>query len=123
MPYLQPLTDQQVLEVRNLQQSSQQAEDALSQGIEKLQQSLVENIVVDAFSMDYPPQMAAALENLQALEGFVNQVSWKKKKKKNLLGHYISKNILLILECEKGGSFKAANVAANGEDLDDKTIG
>ncbi|CAG7904874.1 unnamed protein product [Brassica rapa] len=73
MPYLQPLTDQQVLEVRNLQQSSQQAEDALSQGIEKLQQSLVENIVVDAFSMDYPPQMAAALENLQALEGFVNQ--------------------------------------------------
>ncbi|KAF2594073.1 hypothetical protein F2Q70_00045616, partial [Brassica cretica] len=73
MPYLQPLTDQQVLEVRNLQQSSQQAEDALSQGIEKLQQSLVENIVVDAFSMHYPPQMAAALENLQALEGFVNQ--------------------------------------------------
>ncbi|WZZ69371.1 hypothetical protein YC2023_080741 [Brassica napus] len=73
MPYLQPLTDQQVLEVRNLQQSSQQAEEALSQGIEKLQQSLVENIVVDAFSMDYPPQMAAALENLQALEGFVNQ--------------------------------------------------
>ncbi|KAJ4867702.1 Transcription factor TGA7 [Raphanus sativus] len=70
---LNPLTDQQVLEVRNLQQSSQQAEDALSQGIEKLQQSLVENIVVDAVSMDYPPQMAAALENLQALEGFVNQ--------------------------------------------------
>ncbi|KAJ0241485.1 Transcription factor TGA7 [Hirschfeldia incana] len=73
MPYLQPLTDQQVLEVRNLQQSSQQAEDALSQGIEKLQQSLVENIAVDAVSMDYPPQMVAALENIQALEGFANQ--------------------------------------------------
>ncbi|VVA95678.1 unnamed protein product [Arabis nemorensis] len=76
MPYLQPLTDQQILEVRNLQQSSQQAEDALSQGIDKLQQSLTENIVIDAVieSTDYPPtHMAAALENLQAIEGFVNQ--------------------------------------------------
>ncbi|ESQ27327.1 hypothetical protein EUTSA_v10018715mg [Eutrema salsugineum] len=76
MPYLQPLTDQQILEVRNLQQSSQQAEDALSQGIDKLQQSLAESIVIDAVieSTDYPPpHMAAAIENLQALEGFVNQ--------------------------------------------------
>ncbi|KAL0799103.1 hypothetical protein Bca101_054278 [Brassica carinata] len=30
MPYIEPLTDQQLLEVRNLQQSSQQAEEALS---------------------------------------------------------------------------------------------
>ncbi|EOA35302.1 hypothetical protein CARUB_v10020476mg [Capsella rubella] len=75
MPYLQPLTDQQILEVRNLQQSSQQAEDALSQGIDKLQQSLAESIVIDAVieSTDYPAHMAAAIENLQALEGFVNQ--------------------------------------------------
>ena len=77
MPYLQPLTDQQVLEVRNLQQSSQQAEDALSQGIDKLQQGLAENIVIDVVmeSNDYPSHMGAAVENLQALEGFVNQVS------------------------------------------------
>lgn len=74
MPYLQPLTDQQVLEVRNLQQSSQQAEDALSQGIDKLQQSLAESIVIDAVIESH---MAAAIENLQALEGFVNQVSSK----------------------------------------------
>jgi transcription factor TGA len=75
MPYLQPLTDQQILEVRNLQQSSQQAEDALSQGIDKLQQSLAESIVIDAVieSTHYPTHMAAAIENLQALEGFVNQ--------------------------------------------------
>ncbi|KAG2324410.1 hypothetical protein Bca52824_007138 [Brassica carinata] len=75
MPYLQPLTDQQILEVRNLQQSSQQAEDALSQGIDKLQQSLAENIVIDVVmeSNDYPSHMGAAIENLQALEGFVNQ--------------------------------------------------
>ncbi|CAN7129046.1 unnamed protein product [Brassica rapa subsp. narinosa] len=96
MPYLQPLTDQQILEVRNLQQSSQQAEDALSQGIDKLQQSLADNIVIDVVmdSNDYPSHMGAAVENLQALEGFVNQVS---------------------------GSFKATNIAANGKDLDDKT--
>ncbi|CAN6931826.1 unnamed protein product [Brassica oleracea] len=96
MPYLQPLTDQQILEVRNLQQSSQQAEDALSQGIDKLQQSLAENIVIDVVmeSNDYPSHMGAAVENLQALEGFVNQVS---------------------------GSFEATNIAANGKDLDDKT--
>lgn len=77
MPYLQPLTDQQILEVRNLQQSSQQAEDALSQGIDKLQQSLAESIVIDTVieSTDYPAHMATAIENLQALEGFVNQVS------------------------------------------------
>jgi transcription factor TGA len=61
--------------VRNLQQSSQQAEDALSQGIDKLQQSLAESIVIDAVieSTHYPTHMAAAIENLQALEGFVNQ--------------------------------------------------
>ncbi|KAF6155388.1 hypothetical protein GIB67_019914, partial [Kingdonia uniflora] len=38
---LEPLTDQQLC---NLQQSSQQAEDALSQGMEALQQSLAETL-------------------------------------------------------------------------------
>lgn len=77
MPYIEPLTDQQILEVRNLQQSSQQAEEALSQGLDKLQQSLVESIstqikVVD--SVNFGAQMGSAMENLQALEGFANQV-------------------------------------------------
>uniref|UniRef100_A0A1J3F3H5 Transcription factor TGA3 n=1 Tax=Noccaea caerulescens TaxID=107243 RepID=A0A1J3F3H5_NOCCA len=76
MPYIEPLTDQQILEVRNLQQSSQQAEEALSQGLDKLQQSLVESIstqikVVD--SVNFGAQMGSAMENLQALEGFANQ--------------------------------------------------
>ncbi|KAJ0233142.1 Basic-leucine zipper domain-containing protein [Hirschfeldia incana] len=44
MTYIEPLTDQQLLAVRNLQQSSQQAEEALSQGLDKLQPGLVENI-------------------------------------------------------------------------------
>lgn len=78
MPYIEPLTDQQLLEVRNLQQSSQQAEEALSQGLDKLQQGLVENIAVDirvVESVSHGAQMASAMENLQALEGFVNQVT------------------------------------------------
>ncbi|BBH07169.1 TGACG motif-binding factor 6 [Prunus dulcis] len=38
---LEPLTEQQLVGIYNLQQSSQQAEDALSQGMEALQQSLL----------------------------------------------------------------------------------
>ncbi|KAK6135182.1 hypothetical protein DH2020_031078 [Rehmannia glutinosa] len=41
---LEPLTEQQLLAINNLQQSSQQAEDALSQGMEALQQSLAETV-------------------------------------------------------------------------------
>nr|CAD1833184.1 unnamed protein product [Ananas comosus var. bracteatus] len=41
---LEPLTEQQVVGLCSLQQSSQQAEDALSQGMEALQQSLAETL-------------------------------------------------------------------------------
>ncbi|KAG5517354.1 hypothetical protein RHGRI_037939 [Rhododendron griersonianum] len=41
---LEPLTEQQLLGITSLQQSSQQAEDALSQGMEALQQSLAETL-------------------------------------------------------------------------------
>eukprot|EP00494_Astrolonche_serrata_P003740 UN03748 len=41
---LEPLTEQQLSGICNLQQSSQQAEDALSQGMEALQQSLAETL-------------------------------------------------------------------------------
>lgn len=41
---LEPLTEQQLAGICNLQQSSQQAEDALSQGMEALQQSLAETL-------------------------------------------------------------------------------
>lgn len=78
MPYVEPLTDQQLLAVRNLQQSSQQAEEALSQGLDKLQQGLVESIAVQikvVESVNHGAQMASAMENLQALESFVNQVT------------------------------------------------
>ena len=75
MPQLEPLTDTQIQSVRNLRRSSQQAEDALSQGMDKLQQSLAQNIGAESVnSSNYGSQMIAAMEKLEALEGFVNQV-------------------------------------------------
>jgi len=69
---LDPLTEQQVMGIYSLQHSSQQAEEALFQGLEQLQQSLVETIaggpVVDGMQ-----QMAMALGKLSNLEGFVRQ--------------------------------------------------
>ncbi|XWS23833.1 hypothetical protein CRYUN_Cryun28dG0049100 [Craigia yunnanensis] len=73
MSQIEPLTDQQHLEVCNLRQSSQQAEDALSQGIDKLQQNLTQSVAADLSSGNYRAQMAAAIDKLEALEGFVNQ--------------------------------------------------
>ncbi|XP_044512242.1 transcription factor TGA7 isoform X3 [Mangifera indica] len=73
-PQLEPLTDQQLQCMSNLQQSSQQAEDALSQGIDKLQQTLIQSIVADQMgSGSYQSQMADAVEKLETLESFVNQ--------------------------------------------------
>lgn len=75
VPQLEPLTDQQRLDVQNLKHLSQQAEDALSQGVEKLHQSLGQDIVATSVGIEgYGSDMAAAVEKLEALEGFVNQV-------------------------------------------------
>ncbi|GMN60238.1 hypothetical protein TIFTF001_029311 [Ficus carica] len=72
IPQLDPLTDQQLVGIYNLQHSSQQAEEALTQGLDQLQQSLVDTIaggpVVDGMQ-----QMAVALGKLSNLEGFVRQ--------------------------------------------------
>ncbi|XP_027368959.1 transcription factor TGA7-like [Abrus precatorius] len=74
VPQLEPLTDQQLVSINNLRLSSQQAEDALSLGLEKLQQSLVHNIPSDPFVVGYYEfEVAAAKEKGEALEGFVNQ--------------------------------------------------
>ena len=75
MPHFEPLTDQQLLDVCNLRQSSQQAEDALSQGMDKLQQTLAQSMVSDsAVAGSFRPQMAEAVDKLDSLENFVNQV-------------------------------------------------
>lgn len=68
--------------IYNLQQSSQQAEDALSQGMEALQQSLAETLANGSPGpsgssgnvANYMGQMAMAMGKLGTLEGFLHQV-------------------------------------------------
>ncbi|KAL2899452.1 Transcription factor TGA9 [Bienertia sinuspersici] len=69
---LDPLTEQQLMGIYSLQQSSQQAEEALSQGLEQLQQSLVDTIATSTVT-DGMHQMAIALGKLSNLEGFIRQ--------------------------------------------------
>lgn len=57
----------------SLQHSSQQAEEALSQGLDQLQQSLVDTIANGSVN-DSMHHMAVALGKLANLEGFVRQV-------------------------------------------------
>lgn len=71
---LDPLTEQQLMGIYSLQQSSQQAEDALSQGLEQLQQSLVDTVASGSIN-DGMHHMALALGKLSNLEGFVRQVT------------------------------------------------
>ncbi|GLT48725.1 hypothetical protein SLA2020_223330 [Shorea laevis] len=72
MSQLDPLTEQQVMGIYSLQHSSQQAEEALSQGLEQLQQSLIETIA-GAPVIEGMQQMVVALGKLANLEGFVRQ--------------------------------------------------
>nr|QEO19161.1 putative transcription factor TGA2.2-like isoform X1 [Cymbidium ensifolium]QEO19163.1 putative transcription factor TGA2.2-like isoform X3 [Cymbidium ensifolium] len=80
--HLEPLTDQQLIGICNLQQSSQQAEDALSQGMEALQQSLTDTLSPASFNTNpcsdnvanYMNQMAIAMGKLGTLENFLRQV-------------------------------------------------
>ena len=91
IPQLDPLTDQQLMGIYNLQHSSQQAEEALSQGLDQLQQSLVDTIAGSPV-VDGMQQMAVALGKLSNLEGFVRQVHKLLK-----LLYFVWKNGLLIL--------------------------
>ncbi|KAG0478194.1 hypothetical protein HPP92_012913 [Vanilla planifolia] len=76
-PQLEPLTEQQLMAVYNLQQSSQQTEDALSQGLDKLQQTISETVAVNPLGAsgmtNYMGQMGQAMENLEALVSVVDQ--------------------------------------------------
>lgn len=64
------------MDVYNLKQSCEQAEVALSQGIEKLQQTLADTIATDHLGDGlYTSEMANnAIEKLEALVSFANQV-------------------------------------------------
>ncbi|XP_038693954.1 transcription factor TGA9-like isoform X2 [Tripterygium wilfordii] len=69
---LDPLTEQQVVGIYSLQHSSQQAEEALSQGLELLKHSMIETFAAGPV-VDGMQQMAVALGKLANLEGFVRQ--------------------------------------------------
>ncbi|KAL5218769.1 hypothetical protein ABZP36_019453 [Zizania latifolia] len=80
MNQLEPFTEQQLLGLSNLQQSSQQAEDALSQGMEALQQSLADTLAGSLAPSgssgnvaNYMGQMAMAMGKLGTLENFLRQ--------------------------------------------------
>ncbi|CAN6577104.1 unnamed protein product [Malus baccata var. baccata] len=75
---IEPLTEQQLLGICGLQQSTQETEEALSQGLEALNQSLSETITSDSLSCppnmaNYMGHMAIAMNKLSTLEGFVRQ--------------------------------------------------
>ncbi|XXG39066.1 hypothetical protein AAC387_Pa01g0122 [Persea americana] len=76
-PHIDTLTEKQIVDVCNLQLSSQQAEDALSQGMDKLQQTLAETMASGPFvpsGVNYMGQMMmTAMGKLEALISFVNQ--------------------------------------------------
>ncbi|CAL9167487.1 unnamed protein product [Musa hybrid cultivar] len=76
--HIEPLTEQQILGVCGLQQSTQETEEALSQGLEALNLSLSDTITSDALSClshmnNYMGQMAVAVNKLATLEGFIRQ--------------------------------------------------
>ncbi|KAG1363874.1 Transcription factor TGA10 [Cocos nucifera] len=78
LSHLEPLTEQQILGVCGLQQSTQETEEALSQGLEALNQSLSDILASDALSCpfnmaNYMGQMVIAMSKLTSLEGFVRQ--------------------------------------------------
>ncbi|KAJ0234300.1 Transcription factor TGA4 [Hirschfeldia incana] len=74
LPHFDVMTDQQILDVCNLRQSCQQAEDALSQGMEKLQHMLADCVAGGRLGEgSYIPQVNSAMERLEALVSFVNQ--------------------------------------------------
>ncbi|KAF8396255.1 hypothetical protein HHK36_017870 [Tetracentron sinense] len=81
MNQLEPLTEQQLVGIGNLRQSSLQAEDALSQGMDALQLSLAETLATGSLGpsgssgnvANYMGQMAMAMGKLGTLEGFLRQ--------------------------------------------------
>ncbi|GFQ08790.1 tgacg-sequence-specific DNA-binding protein tga-2.1 [Phtheirospermum japonicum] len=75
---VEPLTEQQLMGICGLQQSTHEAEEALTQGLDALNQSLSETLTSDSLSItpnmnNYMSQMAVAINKLSTLEGFVRQ--------------------------------------------------
>lgn len=91
IPQLEPLNSQQLDDVGKLQYASRQAEDALSRGVDKLQQTLTQIMFTEALGVEmYGFQMASALEKLEAIEGFVNQADHLREQTLQLMSRILS---------------------------------
>ncbi|KAG8373321.1 hypothetical protein BUALT_Bualt11G0012000 [Buddleja alternifolia] len=74
LPHLEPMSEQQHIDVGSLIQSCQQAEDALSQGMVRLHQILAETIAGGGLSEgNYRPQIDATINKLDTLVRFAGQ--------------------------------------------------
>ncbi|KAJ3677331.1 hypothetical protein LUZ60_003055 [Juncus effusus] len=75
-PHLDPLTEKQEQQINALKISSGQTEEALWQGMLKLQNTLTEALMfgpTDAIPNDYMGQMVNALGQLESLSNFIKQ--------------------------------------------------
>ncbi|PWA34579.1 basic-leucine zipper domain, Transcription factor TGA like domain protein [Artemisia annua] len=76
MPQFEPLTDAQIVNLSKLRHTCRQAEDALTQGIDKLHQTLAQSLAINmGGGGNYDTYMSATIEGLEALENFLNQVN------------------------------------------------
>ncbi|KAI4320498.1 hypothetical protein MLD38_033975 [Melastoma candidum] len=91
-PQIEPMTDQQILNMYNLRQSCKQAEDALSQGMDKLQQNLIQEVTADQIGGGgtYRAQVATAMEKLEAWENFVNQADHLRQQTMRRMSHILT---------------------------------
>jgi transcription factor TGA len=93
IPQLDTLTDQQMLGICNLQQSSEQAEEALAQGLHQLHQSLTGTVADGtlndgAAAPNSMSLMGVALEKLASLESFYQQVTISNLLATSCTGHF-----------------------------------
>lgn len=74
---MEALSEQQMIGIYGLQQTTMEAEEALSQGLDALNRSISDLIISDSlitFPPNYMGQMGLAMANLSTLQGFVRQV-------------------------------------------------
>ncbi|XP_071715322.1 transcription factor TGA4-like [Rutidosis leptorrhynchoides] len=104
MPQLEPLTDEQLMSISTLKHSCRQAEDALSTGMEKLQQTLAQGITIDITGVgSYNAQMTLAMERLEGIENFLNQADHLRKQvlyqmSRILTAHQAARGLLALGE-------------------------
>ncbi|KAK1406777.1 hypothetical protein QVD17_38385 [Tagetes erecta] len=74
MPRFEPLTDTQVVNLSRLRHTCRQAEDALTQGLDKLEQTLAQSVAINIRQGgNYDEQMSSMIDVLESLENFLSQ--------------------------------------------------